>query len=119
MASQSNDLKMLCSVPTEAEAAMLVAHLQSEGIDAWSEGGICSGYRAEAPGNANVFVRRSDLQRAVDTLRDDGGPAPPQPPPTHPPTTPGWMPIAPKANLPWILVACMVIVMMILGLIGL
>ncbi len=73
MASQSNDFKMLCSVPTEAEAALLVVHLHSEGIDAWSEGGICSGYRAEAPGNANVFVRRSDLQRAVDTLRDDGG----------------------------------------------
>ena len=119
MASQSSDLKMLCSVPTEAEAVMLVAQLQSEGIDAWSEGGICSGYRAEAPGNANVFVRRSDLQRAADTLGDDGGPSPPQPPPTHPPTTPGRMPIAPKANLPWVFVACVVIVMLILGVIGL
>lgn len=119
MASQLDDLKMLCSVPTETEAVMLVAHLHSEGIDAWSEGGICSGYRAEAPGNANVFVRRSDLQRAVDTLRDDGGPAPPQLPPNQPPTTTGWMPIAPKANLPWIFVACAVIVMIILGLIGL
>ena len=119
MASQSNDLEMLCSVPTETEAALLVARLQSEGIDAWEEGGICSGYRAEAPGNANVFVRRSDLQRAVDTLRDDGGPAPPQPQPNHPPTTPGRMPIAPKVNLPWIIVACVVIVTIILGLIGL
>ncbi len=29
MASPLNDLKMLCSVPTETEAAMLVAHGQS------------------------------------------------------------------------------------------
>ena len=78
MGSRPDKMTILQTVPTEYEAAMLVARLDSDGIDAWTEGGLASGYRAEAPGSANVMVRQQDLARAVSLLRESRGePAPP------------------------------------------
>lgn len=56
------------SVPSEMLASIVVSHLEGAGIEAWSEGGITSGYRAEAPGYVNVLVRESDVSRAAAAL---------------------------------------------------
>ena len=40
MAQRPDRMKILRSVPTEMEAAILVAHLDGAGIEAWSEGGL-------------------------------------------------------------------------------
>ncbi len=70
MASASDKLAVLRTLPTEMHAAILVARLNDVGIDAWLEGGISSGYRAEAPGSANVIVREHDLSRAVSVVKE-------------------------------------------------
>ncbi len=73
---QFKRLTILQSVPSELQAAILVFRLNDAGIDAWSEGGITSGFRAEAPGNANVVVRVCDLSRAHSVLRESLHPVP-------------------------------------------
>jgi hypothetical protein len=55
---------VLTAVPNEALAAMIVAALGHEGIMAHAQGSLTSGFRAEAPGNVQVLVRRADLDRA-------------------------------------------------------
>ncbi len=65
--------QLLQTVTTEAEACILSARLADAGIDAWVEGGISAGFRAEAPGSARVLVRQRDLERAVEILRSERG----------------------------------------------
>lgn len=67
---QFERLTILQSVPFELQATILVFQLNDAGIDAWSEGGISSGFRAKAPGNANIIVRACDLSRAHSVLRE-------------------------------------------------
>ena len=73
---QFERLTILQSVPFELQAAILVFQLNDAGIDAWSEGGLTSGFRAHAPGNANVVVRVCDLSRAHSVLRESLHPVP-------------------------------------------
>ncbi len=113
MASQVDKLTILRSVPTEMHAAILVSRLNEGGIDAWAEGGISSGYRAEAPGNANVLVRQHDLPRAISVLEESPGPAP-----RTPPTTPRPIPKL-RIRVVWILVAWVLLALLLLGVIGL
>ena len=111
--SRPDKITILQTVPSEQEAAMLVARLDNAGIDAWSEGGITSGFRAEAPGSTNVMVRRQDLARAVSILcQSHGEPAPLASPkaPTRQVTIPRL-----KASTLWILVALALIVLLLVG----
>ena len=60
---------VLTSVPSEAQAAMIVAALEREGIKAHAQGSLTSGFRAEAPGNVQLLVRQADLARARTLLQ--------------------------------------------------
>ena len=69
MAEDANRPIVLRTVPTEAQAGMLVAALDEHGVPAWTVGGITSGLRAGAPGTVQILVRHSDLERAQEALR--------------------------------------------------
>ncbi|HYE03699.1 MAG TPA: hypothetical protein VD963_10750 [Phycisphaerales bacterium] len=60
----------LISARTEVEAASIASALEATGIAAAVEGGMTLGFRAEAPGEARVLVRRADLARARTALRE-------------------------------------------------
>jgi len=60
----------LTRVPSEIQAALLVAALQDRGINAHAEGALTSGFRAEAPGGVDILVRKVDLQKAEAALRE-------------------------------------------------
>ncbi len=68
MPAAPDKLVVVRSVPSEVLASIMVSQLEGAGIDAWSEGGITSGYRAEAPGSVNVLVREGDLGRAAAAI---------------------------------------------------
>lgn len=70
MSNDSEDLLVLISVPTEIEAASIVAALDQDNIRAIATGGLTAGFRAEAPGEVQVLVKRADAERAQHTLRD-------------------------------------------------
>lgn len=72
MGENSNELVVLASVPTEAEAVMIVAALEAEGIEAKTIGALTSGFRALVTGDVEVVVRKCDLDRARKTLRRNG-----------------------------------------------
>ena len=55
---------------SEIEAAIIVTALEEQGFKAQMSGQLTSGFRAEAPGEVRVLVRRGDLQRAEETLRE-------------------------------------------------
>ena len=59
---------VLTSVPGEAQAVMIVAALEERGVQARTQGELTSGFRAEAPGQVQVLVRHSDLERAREIL---------------------------------------------------
>jgi hypothetical protein len=61
---------VLVSLPTEAEAAMLVQLLESRGIMAKTVGGLTSGFRAEAPGQVKILVHNEDLSKAREILSE-------------------------------------------------
>ena len=65
----SQDLLVLVSVPHEVEAAVIVAALEEEGIRAVAAGGNTSAFKAEAPGEVQVLVSRSNAARAQQTIR--------------------------------------------------
>ena len=56
--------------PSEPEAALIVAALAQQGIDAQATGGLTSALRAEAPGVVSIQVRQSDLERAQSILAE-------------------------------------------------
>ncbi len=64
-----NEPVVLTTVPTEAEAAMIAAMLQGQGIETHATGELTSGYRAEAPGGVSILVQQTDLDRAREALR--------------------------------------------------
>lgn len=55
---------VLRRVPTEVEANAIVAALAAEQVEAMTTGGFVAGFRAEAPGDLEVRVRRGDLEKA-------------------------------------------------------
>lgn len=66
--TNNDDPVVLTSVSFETQAAIIVAVLQDGGIEAYSTGGLTSGWRAEAPGMVQVLVRQGDLERAQQLL---------------------------------------------------
>lgn len=69
MTDHSEDLHQLVAVPTEVEAAVIVAALTDEGIQAVAAGGFTSSFRAEAPGDVVVLVNPVDAGRAQQILQ--------------------------------------------------
>jgi len=55
---------VLISLPTEYEAVLMVQALEARGIQAYADGALTSGFRAEAPGEVKVIVRQSNLVAA-------------------------------------------------------
>ncbi len=66
--STPEELAILIRVPSEIEAAPLVAALELENIQATMTGGFTAGFIAEAPGDVQIKVFESDLARAKLTL---------------------------------------------------
>lgn len=70
MTTDPDNPEVLTSVPSEIEAAAIVTALGAHSIQASTTGGYTAGFRAEAPGNVNVIVRRQDLERAQRILAE-------------------------------------------------
>jgi hypothetical protein len=70
MPDDFNSPEIVISVPTDIEAAAIVAALEAHGVHASTTGGYTAGFRAEAPGQVQVIVRRHQLQRAREVLAD-------------------------------------------------
>ena len=70
MITDPNNPEVLVSVPSEVEAAAIVTALAARGVQASMTGGYTAGFRAEAPGEVNVIVRRADLVQAKRTLAE-------------------------------------------------
>lgn len=70
MHEPNNTPEMLTSVPNDLEAAMIVSALAAHGVDATTSGSFTSGFQAEAPGEVQVLVRRSDLPQAREALAE-------------------------------------------------
>ncbi len=64
---------VLTTRPSEPEAALIVAALAQQGIDAQATGGLTSALRAEAPGVVRILVRHCDLERAQSVLTEIEG----------------------------------------------
>lgn len=72
--SPSDQLAELMRVPNEMEAAIVVNALSDNGIQATATGGFTSGFKAEAPGDVQIYVRQGDLRAArqiLDQLRGE------------------------------------------------
>ncbi len=59
---------LLTTVPTEPQAVMIVAGLEYEDIPAWITGNLTSGFQVGVPGQVQVLVRQSDVERAREIL---------------------------------------------------
>ena len=68
MTNTDNNPVRLIVVPTEHEAAMIVAELERQGIESRLVGDMTASFRADAPGYVTVQVRVADLQRAKDAI---------------------------------------------------
>lgn len=73
MTNESDDLVVLQSVPSEAQASMIVAALERAGIQAAVEGALTAAFRAEAPGEVKIIVRKNDLEKARQELESNKG----------------------------------------------
>ncbi len=80
MTEDPNRAVVLINVPTETAAAMIMAHLEEQGIEAQVTGGLTSGFRAGMPGEVHVLVRAADLERARDLLEEIRSSPPPDDP---------------------------------------
>lgn len=61
---------ILTSLPSEPQAAILVAALAGEGIHAEMSGVLTSGFRADAPGEVTILVMPDDLEKAQAVLNE-------------------------------------------------
>lgn len=64
MNASIDKLVILAEFSTDMEAAMVIAALEREGIEAFMKGEYTAGFRAEAPSWPKVEVRESDYERA-------------------------------------------------------
>lgn len=64
------ELVTLISLPSELEAAPLVAALEIAGINSTMTGGFTAGFIAEAPGDVDVKIFRRDLPAARQVLEE-------------------------------------------------
>lgn len=69
MNNPAEHIERLTSVPTEAQAMIIVGALKEEGINCTATGGYTSGFKAEAPGWVQVMVSEADLPVARNTLQ--------------------------------------------------
>jgi hypothetical protein len=68
MSGDPDSPKVLATVRTDMEAALVVNHLATQGIKAFVSGvGTSTGW-PEAPGDVQVVVRQSDFERAKESL---------------------------------------------------
>lgn len=72
MQNDANDPVSLTTVANEVDAGAIITALAAYDIEANATGGFTAGFRAEAPGKVQVWVRRKDLKRAQDALREIG-----------------------------------------------
>lgn len=70
MTTDPNNPEVLVSVPSDVEAAAIVAALAERGVQASTTGGYTAGFRAEMPGQVSVVVRYADLDQAQLTLAE-------------------------------------------------
>lgn len=68
MADDPNQPVVVTTVPTEAEAAMIAAALENEGVSAQTEGGVISTLYPGACDGVHILVRQADLERAREAL---------------------------------------------------
>lgn len=68
MAAENDTLEVAARVTNEMEANLIVQLLAAHEIDAKAVGGFTAGFRAEAPGDVSVVVKRTDLARAQAVL---------------------------------------------------
>ena len=68
MSTSTDNLAILATLSTDMEAAMIIAALEREGIEAFMKGEYTAGFRAEAPSWPKVEVRESDLEKAREIL---------------------------------------------------
>jgi hypothetical protein len=68
MSTSTLNLVTLAEFSTDLEAAMVIAALEREGIEAFMKGEYTAGFRAEAPSWPKVEVRESDYERAQAIL---------------------------------------------------
>ena len=64
-----DQLIKLASVPSEADAAPIIAALKEDGIPATMTGGFTAGFIAEAPGDIQINILEKDLEKAAKVLR--------------------------------------------------
>lgn len=72
MSTQAENLVILAQFPTDLEAAMVIAALEREDIEAFMKGEYTASFRAEAPSWPKVEVRETDYKRAraiLDTFQ--------------------------------------------------
>jgi hypothetical protein len=65
---EAHSPEVLISVANEVAASAIVAALEEHGVKAMAVGGFTAGFRAEAPGDVRIVVRRNDLTRAQQVL---------------------------------------------------
>jgi hypothetical protein len=70
MPSDPNCPCCLSTLSNEIEAAAIVTALADYDIKTSIVGGATSGFKAEAPGNVQILVRQSDLDRAKQALAE-------------------------------------------------
>ncbi len=68
MNNPTDHIEPLVSLPTEAQAMIVVGALAEEGIPSTAVGGYTAGFKAEAPGWVKVMVTQEDLPVAQNTL---------------------------------------------------
>jgi hypothetical protein len=70
MTTSTDNLVTLAELSTDMEAAMIIAALEREGIEAFMKGEFTASFRAEAPSWPKVEVRESDYERARAILNE-------------------------------------------------
>ena len=74
MSEQSDRPVLVAEFSNEALAAIFIATLREEDIEAVTTGGMTAGFRAEAPGMVRVLVHEKDAERGralLDQFRRD------------------------------------------------
>ncbi len=71
MTTDPNNPQVLTRVPSDMEAAVIVAALTARGMKASTTGSYTAGFSAEAPGDVHVIVRHEALNRAKQVLAEN------------------------------------------------
>lgn len=69
-ASDSDEPIVLARVPHDTAAAIIVNALKRRGLFATTTGEYTAGFRAEAPGDVKILVRKNELAAAREVLAD-------------------------------------------------